>query len=133
MGGEIRIVQLGKHLLVELFGCKPEIIDNEKFLEKILVEGLLEAGSKILGKFFYKFQPQGVTGVIAIAESHLTIHTWPEKGYAALDIFTCGSRMDPWKVYKRVIGEIKPSAAKVLELGRGPLTKPKIVEEILVR
>jgi len=119
--------------LVELFNCKPEIIDNEKFLEKILVESLLEAGSRILGKFFYKFQPQGVTGVIAIAESHLTIHTWPEKSYAALDIFTCGTKIDPWKVYKKIVKEIKPGAVKVLELGRGPLTKPRVVEEILVR
>ena len=128
-----QIGYLGRHLIVELFDCNPEKINDEKFLEKILVESLIEAGSKILGKFFYKFQPQGVTGIIAIAESHLSLHTWPEKNYAALDIFTCGVKIDPWKVYRRIVEEIKPKKVKILELSRGPLTRPKILEEVLAK
>lgn len=96
-----------------------------------MVRGLSEAGGRIIWKFFYKFRPHGVTGVILIAESHLSLHTWPEKGYVAIDIFTCGSRMDPWKAYKRIVEEIKPKRVRVLELKRGVLHKPKIVEESL--
>ena len=130
-GGESKIGYVGRHLIVEFFNCDFDVINDEKFLESVLVKGLNEAGGRIIWKFFYKFHPYGVTGVILIAESHLSIHTWPEKGYVAIDIFTCGSKMDPWKAYKRIVEEIKPKRVRVLELKRGAFHKPKIVEEVL--
>ncbi len=68
-----------------------------------------------------------------ISESHLAIHTWPERGYVAIDIFTCGFKIDPWNVYREIAEEIKPKKVKILELNRGPLTKPRILEEVLAK
>ena len=56
----------------------------------------LAAGAEVREVAFHKFSPQGVSGVVVISESHLAIHTWPELGYAAVDVFTCGERVDPW-------------------------------------
>ena len=118
---------LGRHLIVEFYGCPPEIIDNIRFLEETLVESVRKAEGKIIGKIFHKFSPQGVTGIIAIAESHVSIHTWPEKNYMALDVFTCGNRVDPWKIYKLVAEKVKHENVKVIELKRGEIVE---VEEV---
>jgi S-adenosylmethionine decarboxylase len=118
---------LGKHLIVEFYGCPSNIIDNKGLLEEILVESVDRAEGKIIGKIFHKFNPQGVTGIIAIAESHVSIHTWPENGYMALDVFTCGSKVDPWKIYKAVAEKIKHGHVKVVELNRGEMVE---VEEV---
>jgi len=87
---------LGRHILAELYGCSSEILNNLKDIEQIMVAAALEAGAEIREVVFHMFSPQGVSGVVVISESHLAIHTWPELGYAALDIFTCGDTVDPW-------------------------------------
>lgn len=112
---------LGRHLIVEFYGCPKSIIDDAEFLERILEEGVVKAGGRIVGKLFHKFKPQGVTGIIAISESHVSVHTWPENNYMALDAFTCGNEMDPWVVYRELSEKIKPKRVKVLELKRGEL------------
>jgi len=119
---------LGKHLIVEFYGCSSKNIDNVKFLEKTLEESVAKAGGNILGKLFHKFKPQGVTGIIAISESHVSIHTWPENGYVAIDIFTCGREMDPWTVYRELRAKIKPEKVKVMELKRGELRELEAVQ-----
>ncbi len=87
---------LGRHILAELYGCTPEVLNDLQKIEDIMVAAALEAGAEIREVAFHKFSPQGVSGVVVISESHLAIHTWPELGYAALDIFTCGDTVDPW-------------------------------------
>ena len=114
---------LGRHLIAEFHGCPPKVIDDAEFLERVLVESVVKAGGNVVGKLFHKFKPQGVTGIIAISESHVSIHTWPENGYVALDAFTCGSEMDPWVVYRELKEKIKPEKVKVIELKRGELEK----------
>ena len=121
---------LGKHLIIEFYGCPPRMIDDERFLEEILVESVVKAEGKIIGKIFHKFIPQGVTGIIAIAESHVSIHTWPENGYMALDVFTCGSRVDPWKIYRFVTEKIKHRNVKVVELNRGEIVEVREVGRV---
>ena len=81
---------LGRHVLLELRTCNPELLDDLEFLKKVLLEAAVKTGATVIGEIFHQFSPQGVTGVVAIAESHLCIHTWPEFGYAGVDIFTCG-------------------------------------------
>ena len=81
---------LGKHLLLELNDCDKEVLNDLSFLKGILLAAATEAGATVLGESFHHFNPQGVSGVVVITESHLLIHTWPEYGYAAADIFTCG-------------------------------------------
>lgn len=87
---------LGRHVLAELYGCAPEILDDAVKIEEAMVNAALEAGAEIREVVFHEFCPQGISGVVVISESHLAIHTWPELGYAAVDVFTCGSTVDPW-------------------------------------
>ncbi|NMA92080.1 MAG: S-adenosylmethionine decarboxylase proenzyme [Firmicutes bacterium] len=87
---------LGRHILVEYYGCPPSILNNIDFIKQGMVAAALEAGAEVRETVFHHFSPQGVSGVVVISESHLAIHTWPEFGYAAVDIFTCGQTVDPW-------------------------------------
>lgn len=87
---------LGRHVLAEFYGCSPDVLNDTVQIEQIMVNAALEAGAEIREVVFHKFSPQGVSGVVVISESHLAIHTWPEFGYAAVDVFTCGTTVDPW-------------------------------------
>jgi len=82
---------LGRHLLLELRECNVAVLDDLKYLENALVSAAKDSGATVLDKSFHHFAPQGVSGVVLIAESHLSLHTWPEHAYAAVDIFTCGT------------------------------------------
>jgi S-adenosylmethionine decarboxylase len=85
----------GRHLLCEVSGCDPEIIGDTDKVREILYLAAGYAKAEIMESTFHHFSPQGVSGVVVIAESHLAIHTWPEYGYVALDIYTCGDHTDP--------------------------------------
>ncbi len=87
---------LGRHVLAEIYGCEFDILNDLQKVEEIMVNAALEAGAEVREFAFHKFSPQGVSGVVVISESHLAIHTWPELGYAAVDVFTCGEKVDPW-------------------------------------
>lgn len=91
---EIKV--LGTHLLVELDDCSESKLDNCDYIEKLMVHAAIESGATVLGSQFHKFEPQGVSGVVVLAESHISIHTWPEYKYASCDFFTCGDRVDPY-------------------------------------
>lgn len=81
------------HFLLELHDIEFDVLDNQTVIEEFLLKSLEGSGATHMNHFFHKFTPQGVSGVIIIAESHISIHTWPEHGYAALDVFTCGSKI----------------------------------------
>jgi S-adenosylmethionine decarboxylase len=87
---------LGRHVLAEFHGCSAEVLNDLQLIEKLMVSAALEAGAEVREVVFHKFSPQGVSGVVVISESHLAIHTWPELGYAAVDVFTCGKTVNPW-------------------------------------
>jgi S-adenosylmethionine decarboxylase proenzyme len=91
------------------------------FIQKSLVEAARSTGATIVGQTFHKFAPQGVTGVVAIAESHVCIHTWPEYGYAAVDIFTCGEGFDPHEAAELIVDKLQAGSHSVRELPRGVL------------
>jgi S-adenosylmethionine decarboxylase len=80
---------LGAHYLAEFYHCDREKINDLAFLEKVMIEATNLSGANILKHFFHQFNPQGISGIIVIAESHFAIHTWPEHGYAAVDLFSC--------------------------------------------
>jgi S-adenosylmethionine decarboxylase proenzyme len=86
----------GKHILAEYFECECTYLDSEQAIREVMLEAASASGATIVGNIFHHFSPQGVTGVVVIAESHLAIHTWPEFRYASVDLFTCGSHLDPW-------------------------------------
>jgi S-adenosylmethionine decarboxylase len=85
---------LGTHVLLDLYGCDPGRLNDLEFLRQMSLEGVRRSGATIMGDHFKQFQPQGVSGVVIIAESHLTLHTWPEFSYIAMDYFTCGAHID---------------------------------------
>ena len=112
-------VHLGQHVLAEFFECDPNILNNVSIIEKLMVEAALECGATIVQKCFHMFNPYGVSGVVIIAESHLAIHTWPELGYAAVDLFTCGDKCDPKVSYEYLRRSFNSNNASYKELKRG--------------
>lgn len=84
-----------------------------------MCKAALEAGAEVREVAFHKFSPQGVSGVVIISESHLSIHTWPELGYAAVDVFTCGTTVDPWDACKYLQEILEAEDIKGMEITRG--------------
>lgn len=117
--GEVKA--LGRHIIVEAFDCDCETLNNTKLLRTILLNAVKEANMTVCGEVFYEFSPHGVTGVVVVKESHISIHTWPEYNYASIDIFTCGTNSNPWKAYRYIVETLKPKRIQVLELKRGML------------
>ncbi len=112
---------LGRHLLVEFYGCDPEALNDVKGIEKTMVEAAEEAGATVVKSVFHLFNPHGVSGVVVIAESHLAIHTWPEYGYAAVDLFTCGESVDPWIAFEKLKEKLDAEHMFTMEINRGQL------------
>ena len=109
---------LGTHLLLDLKNCKSELLDDLEFIRKAMMSAADETGATIVGETFHKFSPLGVTGIIAIAESHLCIHTWPEYGYAAVDIFTCGEKFKPYGAADLLIESLQCEGPVIPEVKR---------------
>ena len=110
---------LGTHLLLDLRDCNHELLDDIHYVKSTLVGAADEAGATIVGESFHKFDPSGVTGILAIAESHICIHTWPEYGYAAVDIFTCGSGFKPRKAADLIVERFQCLRPAISEFQRG--------------
>ncbi|MDQ6823803.1 MAG: adenosylmethionine decarboxylase [Candidatus Eremiobacteraeota bacterium] len=87
---------LGTHIVCELSGCNPKALTDVESVRNMMVSAALAANATVMESAFHRFQPHGVSGVVVIAESHLSIHTWPETGYAAMDFYTCGDHTNPW-------------------------------------
>ena len=112
---------LGRHLLVELQDCDKEVLDDLDYLRDAMISAAIECGATVMGESFHHFSPQGVSGVVVIAESHLSIHTWPEYGYAAVDIFTCGTSVEPQKAAEALIAKLGAKSHSLMEIPRGVL------------
>jgi len=118
---------LGRHLLLELKMCNKEVLDDLDFLKDCLNEAAIECGATVVGESFYHFSPQGVSGVVNIAESHIAVHTWPEHGYAAVDVFTCGDDVDPEKAAKLIVERLGAQTHSLIELRRGIIEDSQVV------
>ena len=114
---------LGTHMLLDLKECNPGLLDNLEFVKQAMIGAADEAGATIVGESFHKFDPKGVTGIIAIAESHLCIHTWPEYGYAAVDIFTCGNSFKPRQAADLLIQRLQSNQPSITEIQRGMIAE----------
>lgn len=112
---------LGRHVLAEFFECDPNVLNNPTLVEKYMLEAALECGATVVQKCFHLFNPHGVSGVVIISESHLAIHTWPELGYAAVDLFTCGEQCDPKVAYEYLKERFNSKDASYTKLMRGIL------------
>lgn len=109
---------LGRHLIVELVGCDRSILNNLELLKRHMEEAVRRSGATIVDSVFHRYNPQGVSGMVVIAESHVSIHTWPEYGYAAVDFFTCGT-VDPTVACAYLQQALSASDADVREIKRG--------------
>ncbi|MBM4417297.1 MAG: adenosylmethionine decarboxylase [Chloroflexi bacterium] len=110
---------LGRHLLIELHECSEYALDDERLICETLVRSAEQLRSTVLSVSSHKFQPMGVTAIVMIAESHLTIHTWPEHAYAAVDIFTCSPTMRPTDVVDFIAGRVRARRVETREIERG--------------
>jgi len=112
---------LGRHILVEFSGCAAEILNDVSLIETGMVDAALKANATVINSTFHHFSPFGVSGVVVIQESHLAIHTWPEYQYAAVDLFTCGDTVDPWKSFDHLKAVFQAKNYSAIEIGRGNL------------
>jgi len=114
---------LGKHLLVEYYECEPKILNDVNKIREYMMEAARVGGATIVNDVFHTFNPYGVSGVVVIAESHLAIHTWPEYNFAAVDLFTCGEDVDPWKAFEYLKKNLKSKYHLTMEVKRGVLNQ----------
>jgi S-adenosylmethionine decarboxylase len=118
MGREIHET-IGHHYIVEASGCDPKIIGSVEKVQQILVKAAEVAGAQVWSISFSRFPPHGVSGVVVISESHISTHTWPEDGYVALDIYTCGKHVDPEKAVVFAVEAFGSSTSHITEITRG--------------
>lgn len=110
---------LGQHILVEFCNCDPFVLNNKKLVHNHMTEAAVRSNATVITSAFHHFSPHGVSGVVVIAESHLAIHTWPEYGYAAVDLFTCGTSVDPWRAFEHLKECFKAQHYTIKEMQRG--------------
>ena len=109
---------LGRHLLVEYRGCAGNILNDYDKIESMLQRAAIAAGATLVGKVFHQFTPIGVSGVVVVQESHISIHTWPEEGYAAVDFYTCGD-CKPERAHELLLEELEATEFELLTVRRG--------------
>lgn len=119
---------LGKHMIIELYGCSSRIINNVEQVKDHVLEAVRLSGATVIEPFFHHFPPNGVSGIVVVAESHFSVHTWPEIGYCALDIFTCGQDVDSQKALDYLKDKFCAAGSSSIKIMRGP-DGPLLAEE----
>jgi S-adenosylmethionine decarboxylase len=118
------VQSLGNHLIIELYECQSDVINDARIVEEKLIEAVRISGANMVQSVIHEFNPHGVSGVIVIEESHFSVHTWPEYGYCALDIFTCGDEIDYYSALQYLKEEFQAKNLSVTEMKRGMLDLP---------
>lgn len=118
------VQSLGNHLIIELYECHRDVINDAQMVEEKLKEAVRVSGANMVQSVIHEFNPHGISGVIVIEESHFSVHTWPEYGYCALDIFTCGDEIDYHSALQYLKSEFQAQSMAVTELKRGMLDLP---------
>ena len=119
--GGRKVGTAGQHLLAEYLGCNPAILDDVDQVRAALQRAASAAGAKVVAEVLQPFAPEGVSGVVVIEESHLSVHTWPEQGYAAVDFYTCGECL-PERAYQVLFEALGAERAELLIVRRGRLS-----------
>ncbi|NLP49754.1 adenosylmethionine decarboxylase [Bacillus sp. RO1] len=109
---------VGRHVISELWGCDFDKLNDMDYIERTFVDAALKSGAEVREVAFHKFAPQGVSGVVIISESHLTIHSFPEHGYASIDVYTCGE-LDPNISADYIATALNAQTRETIELPRG--------------
>ena len=114
---------LGTHILLDLRACDNALLNDVAEVRRAMLDAAVAANATIIGESFHAFSTIGVSGAVIIAESHLTIHTWPEYGFAAVDIFTCGATLRPDRAVAVLIERLRCGESKQWEVQRGVLAR----------
>lgn len=109
---------LGRHFLAEYYNCSSEILNDKSRIADIMTKAVEASKATIIKPFFHKFSPQGISGIIVIAESHLAIHTWPEYSFAAVDLFSCGD-FDFTETLRFIRNNLAAENYSILSIKRG--------------
>ena len=112
---------IGRHIILEMWRCSDLSLNSLETAEQALRDMVAALDVNLLDLKVYPFSPVGVTGIAIVSESHLVIHTWPEHGYAAVDIFTCGAPRDPQAAIGVLRQHFQPEHVQVMEINRGQL------------
>ncbi|MCF6094874.1 adenosylmethionine decarboxylase [Microaerobacter geothermalis] len=127
----------GRHVAIDTWGVDFDLLNNAEWLQHQMVEAAETSGATILGVQSKKFEPQGATVLLLLSESHLSIHTYPEKGFAAIDCYTCGETVDPQVAIDYLISVLKPAKYYAKKLIRGvgemEVVNPEVKVSSLVR
>ena len=115
-----QLIHQGKHFLLDLYRCNYEKLNDESFLRCALNRAAKLANATVLNLISNKFEPQGVTAIALLSESHISIHTWPESNYSAVDIFTCGQNMMPELASQYLIEALKAEEHSLRVIDRNP-------------
>jgi S-adenosylmethionine decarboxylase len=108
----------------ELYGCDPASLRDLEGIVETVRRAAREAGATIVGDFANKYDKgEGVSYILVVKESHISVHTWPELGYAAVDIYTCGEHVDPWRAFDVIAESLNPKTVSVMEIKRGLMVK----------
>src|SRR3954462_5397247 len=110
---------LAQHTLLEMHECDPARLRDTEALRPLVLEAIRASGGTVVTEIFHNFSPHGVSGVVVIAESHVAIHTWPEHGYAAVDIFSCGTKLDHERIGRLIAEAGASQRRKVRTVRRG--------------
>lgn len=106
-------MELGTHLLIDLSGVDRALLDDVDTVRDLLRQAALDGGATVVNECLHRFAPQGISGVIVLAESHLAIHTWPEHGTAAVDVFTCGQPRIAQAVAQQILRTFAPDSHSI--------------------
>jgi S-adenosylmethionine decarboxylase len=110
---------VGSHILADFYGIAADRLRDSAALEGLLREAAISAGAKVLGSHFHSFgTAKGITGVVLLAESHISIHTWPESDFAAVDIFMCGNANPQWAL-ETLVHALNPTQQHIEVAARG--------------
>ena len=113
----------GIHILADLYGCDEKLLDDATYLNELVSKAVLESGLKSFGTLYHKFMPKGYTSVTLLAASHISIHTWPEHRYVAIDIFACDEHEKALKAAEIIISSLKPKRVRRIIRLRGYIFK----------
>ncbi len=112
---------LGNQIVAEFYGCRRANLNDVQYVQRAMTEAAHAARATIVSRTFHHFSPHGVSGAVIITESHLAIHTWPEFGYAAVDLFTCGDRVDAQAAFTCLRQALRATHVSTVEIRRGQI------------
>ncbi|EDP75254.1 adenosylmethionine decarboxylase [Hydrogenivirga sp. 128-5-R1-1] len=121
---------LGLHILADLHGVDAERIDRVEDIRNLLETAVKVADLTKISSHYYQFQPHGATGVVLLAESHISIHTWPEHGLATVDVYTCGDPTKAYRAMEYIINTLEPKRVDKQVHERGTVGEEEQSEEL---